>query len=204
MDALPQTFFFFSSPLLCQPVSKLHIHLSDSYNLPVMHLCTPSQCASSRPRCLKCSGKNEPLCTYLNLKVPHCAKLTFTNVPHGSLLLRKRDWTPEITRNKKSPSNVSCLLKFWENVGKENLVKRLNVMSDRALIPHSYSQLIISFNSVGAMHLVKFFSAGCKQRVKAFCFLQGFPVLWCGKEKNKCLKLYICMSKRPLTFNLSL
>lgn len=110
-------FFFFSSPLLCQPVSKLHIHLSDSYNLPVTHLCTPSQCASSRPWCLKFSGKNKPLCTYLNLKVPHYAKLTFTNVPHGSLPLRKRDWTPEITRNKKSPSNVSCLLKFWENVG---------------------------------------------------------------------------------------
>lgn len=83
--------FFFSSPLLCQPVSKLHIHLSDSYNLPVMHLCTPSQCASSRPWCLKFSGKNKPLCTYLNLKVPHYAKLTFTNVPHGSLPLRKRD-----------------------------------------------------------------------------------------------------------------
>lgn len=38
------------TPLLCQPVSKLHIRLGDSYNSPVVLLVTHSQCRFSQPR----------------------------------------------------------------------------------------------------------------------------------------------------------
>lgn len=52
-----------------------------------------------------------PCAHILPLKVPHYAKLPFTNVPFGSLALKREEGV-----DKKSSSEVSRLLKFGEKL----------------------------------------------------------------------------------------
>lgn len=90
---------------LCQPVCKLHIHISDSYNLPVMLLCTPSQCASSQPWCLKPSGKMSHFAHILPLKASTLCKM---NLYQCALWVSGAERKSELSH--KWEKSIHCLL----------------------------------------------------------------------------------------------